>query len=198
MAVGFLGGFEHWNDEHRGVRKLALDLRERGIFAETASNHRRETAVEFVKRALDRNGDGHIDAGEAARARVILYGQSWGGAAVVQTARELEQWGVQVLLTVQIDSVGLHDGEIPANVLAAVNFYQHDLFTIRGRREIHAADPTHTHILGNFGFSYYFRPVDEADASWARRTFGGGHAKMELDPMVWQQVEQLVFDAARY
>jgi hypothetical protein len=28
VVIGFLGGFEHWNDPHRGVRKVALDLRE--------------------------------------------------------------------------------------------------------------------------------------------------------------------------
>jgi pimeloyl-ACP methyl ester carboxylesterase len=197
VVVGFLGGFEHWNDEQRGVRRVALDLRSQGIFAETAGNHRRETAVEFIRRALDRNGDGRIDADEAAAARVILYGHSWGGAAAVQTARELEQWGVPVLLTVQVDSVGVHDSEIPANVRAAANFFQHDLLTIRGRNQIHAADPTRTRILGNFEFSYYFRSVDESEASWARRTFGGSHAKMELDPLVWQQVEHLILESIR-
>jgi hypothetical protein len=195
LVVGFLGGFEHWNDGHRGVRKVAMDLRSRGFFAETVGNHRRHAAVEFIRRALDRNGNGRIDPDEAAAARVVLYGQSWGGAAVVETARELERWGVPVLLTVQVDSVGVHDSVIPANVRAAANFFQHDLLSIRGRNEIRAADPSITHILGNFEFSYYFRPVDESDASWARRTFGGSHAKMELDPLVWKRVEQLILDA---
>lgn len=92
LVVGFLGGFEHWNDEHRSVRKVAESLRSHGLFAETAGNHNRETAMRMIHRALDTNGDGRIDAGEAARARVILYGQSWGGLAVVRTAQELERW----------------------------------------------------------------------------------------------------------
>jgi pimeloyl-ACP methyl ester carboxylesterase len=198
IVLGFLGGFERWNDEQRGVRKVAFDLRSRGIpnlFVETASNHRRRTAVKFLRQALDTNRNGRIDAEEAVRARVILYGQSWGGATVIKTARELQRWGVPVLLTLQVDSVGLSDAVIPANVHAAANFFQHDLLTIRGRGEIRAEDPSRTRIIGNYQFSYYFRHVDESSASWPRRTLGGSHAKMELDPQVWARVEQLILDA---
>jgi len=198
IVVGFLGGYDGWDDPHRGVRKVALDLRSRGIpnlSVETAGNHHQHTALKLIRRALDTNRNGHIDPDEAAQARVILYGQSWGGAAVVHTARDLERLGVPVLLTVQIDSVGLHDAVIPANVRAAANFFQHDLLTIQGRGEIRAEDPARTHILGNFQLSYYFYPVDGSNASWARRTLGGSHAKMELDPIVWTQVEQLILQA---
>lgn len=198
MVLGFLGGFDHWNDPHRGVRRVALDLRSRGLphtFVETASNHQRRTAVHFLFRALDTNRNGRIDPDEAAAARIILYGQSWGGAAAILTARDLERWGVPVLLTVQVDSVGVRDGLIPTNVRAAANFFQHDLFTIQGKTEIRAEDPSRTRILGNFRFSYYLRPVDETQASWARRKLGGSHARMELDPAVWSQVEQLILQA---
>ena len=198
IVVGFLGGYDNWHDPHRGVRKVALDLRSRGIpnlFVETAGNHHQHTALKLIRRALDTNRNGRIDPEEAARARIILYGQSWGGAAVVKTARDLESCGVPVLLTVQVDSVGAHDSLIPANVRAAANFFQHDLLTIQGRGKIRAEDPARTHILGNFQLSYYFYPVDGSDASWARRTFGGSHAKMELDPIVWTQVEQLIQQA---
>ena len=196
LVVGFLGGYEHWNDEHRSVRKLAERLRSHGLFAETAGNHNRETAVRMIRRALDTNGDGRIDAREAARARVILYGQSWGGAAVIRTAQELERLGVPVLLTVQVDSVGRRDEVVPANVRAAANFFQHDLFTVQGRPEIHAADASRTRIIGNFQFSYYFQNVNASDASWARRKLGGSHARMELDPVVWAQVERLILEAS--
>src|SRR5450631_2941050 len=69
LIVGFLGGFERWDDEHRGVRKVALELRSKGFFAETAGNHSRRTALEFIHRALDKNADGRIDPEEAAAAR---------------------------------------------------------------------------------------------------------------------------------
>jgi pimeloyl-ACP methyl ester carboxylesterase len=195
LVVGFLGGFDRWDDPNRSVRKVVLDLRSRGIFAEAVSNHKYRTALRFIRLALDTNRDGHIDAREAAAVRIILFGQSWGGSAAVRVARDLEREGVPVLLTVQVDSVGLHDGIIPANVRAAANFYQHDLFTIRGRGEIRAADPSRTRILGNFQLSYHSLFVDESDTSWARRTFGGSHVRMELDPRVWNDVEQLILDA---
>ena len=183
LVVGFLGGFDRWDDQHRSVRRLALKLREHpGVYAESISNHQRDIALELIRRSVSAHW----------RPRIIVYGQSWGGAAAVYLARDLEGLGIPVLLTVQVDSVGLRDGAIPANVLAAVNFYQHDPLTIQGRREIRAADPSRTQILGNFGRSYDLRPLHDPNASWARGTFGGGHAKLELDPVVWSLVEQYI------
>ncbi len=191
LVVGFLGGFEDWNDSHRSLRKLALDLRSSGvpnIFAETAGNHHRRTALRFIERSLDTNRNGHIDPDETAVPRIILCSQSWGGAAVVKTAWDLNRLGVPVLLTVQVDSVGAFDAEIPPNVLTAANFYQHDPWTLRGRTAIYPADPSRTRILSNFLFSYGFGPVPSTQASWARRTLGGSHVKMELDPRVQQLI----------
>lgn len=199
LVIGFLGGYERWDDGHRSVRQLVLRLRTRPgvppIYAESIENHRHGLALKLIAHALDTNHNGRLDADEKARARVILFGQSWGGAATVSIANNLQKLGIPVLLTVQVDSVGVHDAVIPANVRAAVNFYQHDPGPIRGRSEIRAADPAQTAILGNFQSSYIFRSVDESDASWARRTFGGSHAKMELDPAVWARVEQYISDA---
>lgn len=196
LVIGFLGGFERWDDDHRSIRQLTIRLRQSpGVYAESISNHDRPVAVKLIRRALDTNRNGRLDAEERARARVILYGQSWGGAAAIATARDLEKLGIPVLLTVQVDSVGIHDQVIPANVQAAVNYYQHDPLTIQGRNEIRAANPARTQILGNFEGSYIRRSIDESDASWARRTLGGSHAKMELDPAVWSQVERYILDA---
>jgi pimeloyl-ACP methyl ester carboxylesterase len=196
LIIGFLGGFERWNDEHRSVRKLVVEFNERpGVYAASISNHKRGVALELIRAALDANRDGVLDTAEKASARIILFGQSWGGAAAVATARDLQRLGISVLLTVQVDSVGLHDNLIPSNVHAAVNFFQHDPFTIQGRREIRAQDPDKTHIIGNFAESYLMRDVDWTDASWARRTLGGGHAKLERDPAVWTQVAQYISNA---
>ena len=96
-----------------------------------------------------------------------------------------------VLLTIQVDSVGVEDAVIPPNVRAALNLYQHDPFTIQGRSEIRAADPSCTRILGNYRYTY---PFQAAEGSWARRNLGGSHARMELDPAVWARVEELILD----
>lgn len=197
LVIGFLGGYDHWDDERRSVRRLVLKLRKcPDVYAESISNHRRSDALAFIRRALDANNDQHLDPAERSQARIILFGQSWGGAAAVATARDLEKLRIPVLLTVQIDSVGAHDADIPSNVRAAANFYQHDPFTvIHGRREIHADDPAKTVILGNFRFSYLGRPVDQSNTSLARRIVGGSHTKMEVDPVVWSRVEQYIRDA---
>ena len=145
--------------------------------------------------AFDWNHNGRLDAGERAQARIILYGQSLGGGAAVRVARRLQALGVPVLLTVQVDSVSLHDAVIPANVAAAANLFQRDGPPIMGRSCIRAADPARTRILGNFQYHYRFRNVDVSSASWERRTFGGAHTKMELDPAVWERVEGFIRDA---
>lgn len=193
IVIGFVGFYDRWNDDHRGVRQLVLRLRkEQGVYAESISNHRRSLALELIRRALDTDGNHILDSQERAQARIILFGQSWGGAAAIALARDLERLDIPVLLTVQIDSVGAHDYVIPGNVRSAVNFYQHDPLTIQGRREIYAADPARTAILGNFRSSYMFHSADNPTGSWARRTLGGSHARMELDPETWRRVDEFI------
>src|SRR5678816_2709943 len=110
LVIGFLGGWERWDDPDRGVRKLAIELRgTRGLYAETVSNHQRRLALQLIQAAFDWNRNGHLDPDERAGARIILYGQSLGGAAAVRLARELQGLDIPVLLTVQIDSVGRND-----------------------------------------------------------------------------------------
>jgi hypothetical protein len=198
LVVGFLGGFEHWDDPHRSVRQLAHRLNKiPGVHAETVANHRRKIALEWMIRCLDTNHDGHLDGSERTTARVVLYGQSLGAAAAIETARDLEKIGVSVLLTAQVDSVGIHDGVIPPNVHQAVNFFQHDPLTFQGQTKIRAEDPSRTVILGNFPSSYLFRSVNQSQSTWIRRTLGGSHAKMEADPVLWKQVEMYIVEAIR-
>lgn len=124
LVIGFLGGFEHWNDPHRGVRKVALDLRAAdlpGVYVETIENRHQKQAVRLIKRALGNRTNPQV--------RVILYGQSLGGAAVLETARDLRKLGLSVDLTVQVDSVGLRDSTVPSNVRAAANIFQRDPLT---------------------------------------------------------------------
>ena len=196
LIIGFLGGWEKWDDAHRGVRKFALRLREKnlpGVYVETVENHHRELAVELVKRALDRNHDGVLDDNERRSARVILFGQSFGGAAVNKCSRELEALGVPVLLSVQVDSVGRDAGLVPANVRRAVNFYQkNDAFFIRGEDDFRAADPRKTEILGNFRWNYSGKNVDLSDGHWYQKVFHNAHVKMEQDPELWDAVEPYI------
>lgn len=193
-VVGLLGGFEKSHDPNRGVRKLVLKLRDTpGIAAESFSNHRPRQTMHYILKSLDSNHDGKLDATEKSGARVILFGQSLGGARVVALARGLRKKGIPVLLTVQIDSVGIRDGRIPDNVRSAANFYQKEILTFRGEDEIRAADPSKTRILLNQRFFYPpLLPSYSKPESWARRKLGGAHAKLEADPILWAEVELLV------
>lgn len=198
LVVGFLGGLESWDNAHRGVRRVALDLRAAKsprVFAETVENRHTKRALELIRRALDANRNGKLEPEECASARIILFGQSLGGAAAIRTANALHRWGVPVLLTVQVDSFGLGDALIPPNVSKAANFYQRGPLTIQGRSAIRAQDPQRTQILGNFLRSYpvwAYDPRSRADASRLLLTIGGGHVRMEADPELWAQVEQLI------
>ena len=198
LVIGFLGGFEKWNDSNRGVRQTALRLREiPGVRAETLSNHNERLARKLVKRALDANGNGKLEPAECAAARIVIYGQSLGGGAAIHLARDLRKIGVPVLLTAQIDSVGAADGVIPANVRAAVNYYQHEPLTIWGRAEIKAEDPASTRILGNLKRYYPLLLPGPVPESFPRRWFGGGHARMEADPQLWAEVESAIREAIK-
>ena len=195
LVIGFTGGIEHWDTPTRPVRKLALDLREQripNVYAETVEHAHRGLALKLILDALDRNRDGRLDTAERSSARIILYGHSMGGAAVVKLARELQERGIPVLLTVQVDSIGAHDSVIPANVARAANFYQHTSHVLRGVGAIRAADPGATIILGNFRYDYSHRDVDLTGTTLPERVAGGAHTKMEFDPEVWSRVRELI------
>ncbi len=200
LVLGFHGGRDSWDDPRRSIRKLALKLRgmnQAGVHAETVENTRREVALELVKKALDTNRDARLDAAECASARIILYGQSFGGAAVIKFAKQLETLGVPVLLTVQIDSVGREDEMIPPNVAAAANLYQDQGRFVRGEPEIRAADSSRTRIVGNFRYDYRGKKIDISGVPWFKKLFRNDHTRMEHDPEVWARVESLLLAAIR-
>ncbi len=198
LVVGFMGGREPWDNEKRWVRKLALKLRSMrmpGVHVETVENKKRALALELIRKALDRNGDGALDRRERGSAHLIVYGHSFGGAAVVKLARQLQQMDLPVLLTVQIDSVGRDDALIPANVRRAANLYQSQGWFIRGQAPIQAEDPSKTEILGNFEYDYRGKSIDLSEVSWFKRLFRVAHTKMGHDPEVWAKVEELILQA---
>lgn len=197
LVVGFMGGRESWDNHQRGVRKLALKLRAMnlpGVHVETVENTKRQLAVQLIQNAFDRDENRWLDEQERASARVIVYGQSFGGAAVVKLARQLKRVGVPVLLTVQVDSIGRGDKVIPANVALAANLFQRDGLIIKGEREIRAEDPSRTTIIGNFKFDYSRKKIDLSEVSWLKRLFQAAHTKMDHDPEVWTVVESCVLN----
>jgi hypothetical protein len=195
LIIGFMGGRDSWRDENVGVGRLAAKLRKselKGVHVETIENLKRDLALKFVKNSLDRDGNRELDESERSPARIIVYGQSFGGAAVVKFARQLNEIAVPVLLTIQIDSVGRGDEMIPPNVRTAANYYQDNGRVIRGARNIRATDPNRTVILFDRRIDYLTRNVEVRRVPWYKKAFRTDHLKMDNDPEVWQEVEQLI------
>ena len=199
LVVGFLGGNDRRDDASKGVRRLALELRrEPGLHAETFENRRLRRALAFVEAALDADRNGAVGAEEAGRAPIVVYGQSLGGWATLVFARLLGTRGVPVRLTLQIDSVGWDDTEVPRNVRWAANLYQDDGRVIAGQNPIRPADPGRTTIVGEWEFDYDRPPgsVIRIDGlPWHKTLLRADHARMDRDPRVWRMAARLVRDA---
>jgi len=198
IVIGILGGMIKHDDPIRREVKLAEHLRAEypsRLYVETFENRHQKKAMHAILKHLDADGKGAaLSINEARSARVILYGHSLGGAAVVQIARELQKRGIPVLLTIQVDSVarvGSGDAVVPSNVARAVNFYQPN-GAIHGRAEIRAEDPSKTEIIGNYRFDYKAHPVDCPEYPWYERAFAKTHTEIACDPNVWNQVEALI------
>lgn len=200
LILGFLGGREPWNNDDRNVRKLALKLRamnDPSLCVETLENRKRSLALRLITNAFDANHDGKLDDQELASVRLIIYGQSFGAAAVVKLATELNRMNVPVALTVQVDSVGHGDRLIPANVATAANLYQENGWIIRGEPEIRAEDPAKTAIIGNFKYDYSQKQIDISKVPFMKKVFRIAHTRMEYDPDVWVKVETLVMESIK-
>jgi hypothetical protein len=197
IVVGFVGGFVRDNDAKHAEVRFARQLRARyasAVDVQVFGNHARDKALRHVLNLLDTNGDGRLTADEKERARIIIFGHSWGGTATVVLARELGQRQIPVLLTIQVDTIG-KPGEksvtIPPNVAKAVNFYQANGL-LHGRPDIFAMDPSRTDILGNFEMSYKDHPIRCDQFPWYARFFTKPHIEIENDPRVWAQAASLI------
>jgi hypothetical protein len=197
IVIGFVGGFvKHDAGVHSAVQ-VAEHLQKEyssGVYVEVLENHHRGRAYTEILRQLDTDHDGSLSDEEKRNARIILYGHSWGASESITLARELGKQGIPVLLTVQVDSVskpGQNDKLIPVNVTEAANFYQLNGL-VHGRRQISAADPVRTRIIGNFRFDYKANPIDCKQYPWYDRVFMKSHTEIECDPKVWTQVEALI------
>jgi hypothetical protein len=197
IVIGFVGGFvAHDNMVHSGVQ-LAAHLRAAhpsGVYVEVFENRHREKARREILKILDTNHDGTLSQEEKQKARIIIYGMSWGGSETVSLAKELDGEHIPIILTVQVDSVAKirqNDAVIPANVNEAANYYQTNGL-LSGQPKIRAADESRTRILGNFQFDYKSKDIRCEQYPWYDRVFVRYHTEIECDPAVWGQVESLI------
>lgn len=197
IVIGFVGGFVRRDNRVHGPVRLAERLRRDyagEVDVEMFENRHGGQAQAEILRRLHANHDGSISPEEKRAARIILYGHSWGGSEAIVLARQLEKYGVPVLLTIQVDSVaklGQKDDLIPPNVAEAANFYQTDGL-LHGQTQIRAQDSSRTRIIGNYKFEYRSHPIRCEEYPWYDRLFMRAHTEIECDPNVWAQVEALI------
>jgi len=198
IVIGFMGGRVRAGNLIHREALMARDLQQRypdAIHAAVFANHDGDRALHAVLQMLDSGEKGvHPTPREKAAARIVIFGHSWGGSETVALARKLNQLGIPVLLTIQVDSVeksSENDAVIPANVQEAVNFYQSEGL-LHGRRSIIAMDPKQTTILGNFESTYRTSPVSCDGYPWFARTFMKTHIEIENDPVLWTRIEALI------
>lgn len=197
IVIGFLGGRVKKNNAIHSEVQLAMHIRQNhpvGVDAEVFQNSHGERAFKRILHLLDVNHDGTLSLAEKQRARIIIYGHSWGASETVTMARKLQDDKIPVLLAILVDRVpkiGEGDPRIPANVAQAVNFYQLDGL-LHGRSTIRAVDPARTQIIGNYQLNYKDAHVSCDKYPWYARLFMGPHIEIENDPRVWNQVEALI------
>ena len=196
IVVGFVGGFVHPDDQRHSEVQLISKLQagHLGVRSQIFDNHHQREAYQAILHWLDTDADGSLSPAERNATRIVLFGHSWGAAAVISLARDLQRQSIPVALTIQVDSItkiGQNDRVVPANVAKAVNFYQtHGM--LHGQTKITAEDPARTQILGAFRFDYDQLPAECGNYPWADRHFFKGHTAIECDPHVWSQVESLI------
>jgi hypothetical protein len=196
IIIGFVGGFVSQDDAKHPEVQFAAYLLHRYPLSEAVvfGNHHGRRALREVVRMLDSDADGVLTPNERRKSTIILYGHSWGAAETVTFAHGLEQMGIPVALTIQIDTIakpGSKGTIIPANVASAINFYQ-ARGPLHGLPEIVAADPKQTTILGNILMTYENRPIDCRNYSWYARVFNRPHHEIENDFRVWDKAASLI------
>ncbi len=154
MVVGFVGGMRSPDDQKQGVVQIGNRLRNPQQPALQVKIYRHwfwRNAYKSIYQRFDLNRDKKLSPQELDRApKLVIYGHSFGGWAVIKLTRKLAKAGIPVELTVQIDTVGIGDEVVPANVKFAANFYQRSLWLLRGEKQIRSKDESKTTILGNY------------------------------------------------
>ncbi|MGB5153061.1 MAG: hypothetical protein WBN74_05425, partial [Candidatus Sulfotelmatobacter sp.] len=81
IVIGFVGGFVRHDNPHQGPVQFAQQIQRtvpKDTYVRVFENRRRKQAYETILHLLDVNRDGVLSAEEKTRARIILFGHSWG------------------------------------------------------------------------------------------------------------------------
>lgn len=154
IVIGFVGGLRQPDDVSQGVVQIGNRLRTLNQPELQVNIYRHwdwKKAYQEIYQSFDQDRDERLSKEELRKApKIIIYGHSLGGWAVIKLSRKLGKKEIPVELSVQIDSVGIGDEAIPMNVKTAANYYQETVPILRGKKKIKAEDEKKTKVEGNF------------------------------------------------
>jgi hypothetical protein len=119
IVIGFVGFVLKHDDLRRGEVQLAARLRNEfpgAVVAQVFANTKCGQAHALILHELNTLHAKHLSPEQKSKARIIIYGHSWGASEAVALAGQLKKEGIPVLLTAQVNSVmkiGEDDGTIP-------------------------------------------------------------------------------------
>lgn len=153
IVIGFVGGLRSPEDTNQGVVQIRNRLRQLDCAAlqvNSYSHFHWGRAFKRIFQSIDSDHDGRLSEDELRQVpKIVLFGHSLGGWAVIRLARRLEKAHIPIELTVQLDTVGIGDAVVPDNVKLAINYYQRSQWPLRGEKSIRAEKVSSTLILDN-------------------------------------------------
>ncbi len=177
VYLGFVGALEPAQNKSSGVVQIGKTLRGIGfpdVCAKTFSPYVWGDGLEWLLKRFPSHS-GVLNAEELRSApKVVLVGHSMGGWAMMSVARKLNDRGIPVELTIQVDSVGITDYTLPRNVRYAAIFHAHDVLTPLTTKRLRVEDPDHTTVVANVTVK------------------GAGHESITRDPRIRELVMKTI------
>jgi hypothetical protein len=153
IVIGFVGGLRSPEDTNQGVVQIRNRLKNIGcddLQVNTYSHFHWGSAYKNVLQTIDLDHNGGLSDEELRQApKILIFGHSLGGWAVIKLAKRLEKAHIPIELTVQVDTVGIGDAVVPGNVKFAMNYYQRSQWPIRGEKRIRAENASSTNVIDN-------------------------------------------------
>ncbi len=177
IYLGFVGALETSGNKHSGVVQIRDILQTKeysDVCAKSFSPYSWTDGRDWLLHYFPSH-DGPLTPEELQQApKVILVGHSMGGWAMLSVARDLRSREIPVVLTIQVDSVGLTDHTIPRNVKSAAIFHANDVLVFMTTKTVKREDPNYTKMVADI------------------RVAGAGHESITRDPRIRELVMDMV------
>jgi hypothetical protein len=152
LYVGIVGGLTTPNNRRSGVvqiRDALLSPTYTDVCARTFSPYHWMAGRNWILDFFPRHPGAMTEVELEKAPKVVLVGHSLGGWAVLSVARGLDEKGIPVELTIQVDSVGITDHTVPKNVKEAAIFHARDILMFLTTKKISAQDASQTKLVAD-------------------------------------------------